>query len=204
MDKIEFSLPKLIENQLSFEDYFLLYSVNYNLSDIFLNYVKNVKAIETKRLETLALNGWISFNMIKGNISFNSVKLTDKAKGLFPEQVDDISFKQCYEELKKTYPRTVGNRVLHLDNRRSEEIYKKTITKNGVIDLDLHKSILKCISLYVKKQSKSGGLLYLQALPTFLHQRNWEAYMEEASNEKDVTISDSGVSMFDRDNREDV
>lgn len=203
MEVIEFSLKKLEENLLSFEDYFLLYSLKYGKRDAFLSYVKKIKPIETKRLERLQELNWITFHkQTDGSILFDSIKLTDKSNNLFPKQT--TTFEECFTELKKVYPKTVGDRVLHLNNKRSKELYKKTIVKNEIVDIPKHKLILKCVDLYVKKQAKSGGLLYLQALPTFLNQQNWEAYMEEASKEQDVVISDSGVDMFNKDNREDV
>jgi len=203
MEIIEFSLPKLIDNLLSFEDYFLLYSLRYGKRDTFLSYVKKIKPIETKRLERLQDENWITFNKLgDGSILFDSIKLTDKSRELFPEQT--TTFEECFAELKKVYPKSVGERKLHLDNKRSEVLYKKAIVKNEVVNITKHKLILKCVELYVKKQAKSGGLLYLQALPTYLSQQNWEAYMEEASKEQDVVISDSGVDMFNIDNKEDV
>lgn len=203
MEVIEFTISKLLGNLLSFEDYFLLYSLNYGERDTFLSYVKTVKPIETKRLERLKELLWIDYKTEPGgSILFDSIKITDKAKDLFPQQIS--SFEDCFSELKKVYPKSVGDRKLHLDNKRSEVLYKKAIMKNNIVDVTKHKLILKCIEQYVKKQAKSGGLPYLQALPTFLQQQNWEAYIEEASKEKDVTISESGVDMFNKSNVEDV
>jgi len=203
MEVIEFNLLKLEENLLSFEDYFLLYSLQYGKRVAFLSYVKKIKPLETKRLDRLQDENWITFNkQSDGSILFDSIKLTDKARNLFPEQT--TTFEECFIELKKVYPKSVGDRKLHLDNKRSEALYKKTIVKNEIVNITKHKLILKCVDLYVKKQAKSGGLLYLQALPTFLNQQNWEAYIEEASKEQDVIISESGVDMFNKDNREDV
>lgn len=199
METIEFSLAKLLEHSLSFEDYFLLHSINFGRKNIFITYARNIKPIETSRLERLRDNGWVEYTVEdNGDVLFDSITLTDKNKVLFPSE----TLEQCFDELKKTYPKTVGNRVLHLDNRRSKELYTKTIVKNGVIDLEMHKLILKCIQEHVKKAAKSGGLPYLQALPTFLHQRNWEPYIEEASKKPDIQVK--AEDMLDIDNKQDV
>ena len=69
---------------------------------------------------------------------------------------------------------------------RCRKLYKDTIRK----DIDKHNLILKCIKLYIKDKKDGNSLEFIQALPAFLHQRNWEAYVEEANEIEDVNTSD--------------
>ena len=84
-----------------------------------------------------------------------------------------------FEELKNTYPKSIkgpngAKRVLHTDMARCRKLYKDTVK----IDVSLHNLILKCIKLYIKDKKEGNSVEFIQALPAFLHQRNWEGYID--------------------------
>ena len=103
-----------------------------------------------------------------------------------------------FEELKNTYPKSIkgpngAKRVLHTDMARCRKLYKDTVK----IDVSLHNLILKCIKLYIKDKKEGNSVEFIQALPAFLHQRNWEGYIDEAKEINEV----SDVSDFNEHNR---
>lgn len=177
---VEFNFSQMLEYKLTFEDYFLLFCVKHSQRDLIISYVNKVKSYENEVFIRLSDDGFIKYSQDNdGKILFRTIELTEKAKSLFPETKD---FEVCFAELKQTYPKSFGERKLHLDNQRCKELYKKTITKNGAIDIELHNRILKCIEAEVHSRTRTGKMQFIQALPTYLHQKNWEAYLEEIDN----------------------
>lgn len=190
---IEFELDSMLEHKLTFEDYFLLFCVKYSQKELVIKYVKSIKSYSEESIKNLSNNGFLTYLLDDdGLISFSSVKLTDKGNSLFKNTGD---FEVCYAELKQTYPKSFSGRKLHLDNQRCIDLYKKTIVKNGVIDVSLHSKILKCIKAEVAERTRTGKMQFIQAFPTYLHQKNWEAYMEE--------IDDANMS-FDNNDKLDL
>jgi len=178
---IEFNVNQLIVNKLTFEEYFLLFCIKYSHEGILISYVKNVSQYPDEVFEKLQEQGFLNYARNEnGDILFRSLKLGDKAVTLFP--LNNQSFEVCFAELKQTYPKKFGERVLHLDNARCIELYKKAIINNGVVDLEKHNLIIKCIKLEVEKRTNTGQLKFMQALPTYLHQKNWEPYIDELNN----------------------
>lgn len=183
---IEFNISTLVNFKLTFEEYFLLFCIKNSHKDVLLNYVKNIKPFPTEMIQKLEEEKFLTYSQdSEGLILFSSLKLGDKAVTLFP--TNNQTFEVCFAELKQTYPKSFGERKLHLDNTRCIEIYKKTILHNGEVDVDKHNLILKCIKLYVHSLTKSGKMNFIQALPTFLHQKNWEAYLDEARNGGEIS-----------------
>lgn len=184
---IEFKIPQLIEFKLTFEEYFLLYCVNYSQKDALLSYVSNVKPIPDDVFSDLKSKDLLDYKMeADGSILFSSLKLGEKAVTLFPKM--DTTFDTCFVELRETYPKKFNSRPLHTDIQRCISLYKKAIhKKDGSLDIDKHKLILKCIVLYVNDLKKTGKLNFLWALPTYLNQQNWDSYMDEALKMNTVT-----------------
>lgn len=178
---IEINVTQLIENKLTFEEYFLLFCVKHSHKEILLSYVKNVKSYDDGVFEKLKEQDFLDYVQdSEGLIVFSSLKLGNKATVLFP--MSNQTFEVCFAELKQTYPKKFGERVLHLDNARCIDLYKKAITNNGVVDMVKHNLILKCIKLEIEKRTRTGQMKFLQALPTYLYQKNWEPYIDEINN----------------------
>lgn len=185
---IEINVDQLLANKLTFEEYFLLFCVKNSHKESLLNYARNIKSFDDEIFKKLQEQDFLTYAQEEnGQILFSSLKLGSKATTLFPISIQ--SFEVCFAELKQTYPKKFGERMLHLDNARCIEIYKKTIITNGEVNVSKHQLILKCINLYVEGLKRTGKMNFIQALPTFLHQRNWEAYVDEAGSsntEEDV------------------
>lgn len=184
---IEFKIPQLLEFKLTFEEYFLLYCVNYSQKDVLLSYVKNIKSISDDTFSDLKSKDFLDYKVeAEGSILFSSLKIGDKAVTLFPKI--DTTFDKCFTELRQTYPKKFNERPLQTDIQRCITLYKKAVLKkDGSLDVEKHKLILKCVILYVNGLKKTGKLNFLWALPTYLNQQNWETYMEEASKMGTIT-----------------
>lgn len=178
---IEMNITQLIENKLSFEEYFLLFCVKHSHKEILLSYVKNVKSYDDEVFEKLKSQEFLDYTQnSEGLIVFSSLKLGDKSVSLFP--ISDQTFEGCFAELKQTYPKKFGERILHLDNARCIDLYKKIIINNGIINMVKHNLILKCIRVEIDKRTRTGQMKFMQALPTYLYQKNWEPYIDEINN----------------------
>lgn len=178
---IEINVLQLIDNKISFEEYFLLFCIKYSHKDVLINYVKNITPFEDKIFEKLQEQGFLNYALNdSGEILFSSLKLGNRAVTLFP--LINQTFEECFAELKQTYPKKYGDRILHLDNARCIDNYKKAIVTNGVVNIEKHNLIMKCIKLEVEKRTKTGQMKFMQALPTYLHQKNWEPYIEDISD----------------------
>lgn len=185
---IEINMSLLIANKLTLDEYFLLFCIKNSHKDVLLDYIRSTKPFSTEMFEELQEKAFLVYALDKeGLILFSSLKLGDKAVALFPKI--DQTFEVCFAELKQTYPKKFGERVLHLDNARCIELYKKNIVVNGVVNVDKHNLIIKCIKLEVDKRTRTGQMQYMQALPTYLHQKNWEPYIDEigtSNTEEDI------------------
>jgi len=191
---IEFKIPQLIEFKLTFEEYFLLYCTNYSQKDVLISYVSNIKPITDETFSDLKSKDLLDYKIeADGSILFSSLTLGSKAVTLFPKI--DTTFNDCFAELCATYPKKFNERPLQTDLQRCITLYKKAILKkDGSLDIEKHKLILKCIILYVNGLKKTGKLNFLWALPTYLNQQNWETYMEEASKTGSVTNNTSDTN----------
>lgn len=180
---IEIDVTQLIANKLTFEEYFLLFCIKGSYKQVLIDYVKNIKKYDDETFEKLQEQGFLTYAQdSEGLILFSSLKLGDNSVKLFPKS--NHSFEVCFAELLQTYPKSYGERKLHLDKARCIDLYKKTIISNGEVDINKHNLILECIKSYVESHRKFGKMQFLQALPTFLHQKNWEAYIDEIGNNK--------------------
>ena len=160
-----------------------------------MKYVQEVSSFSDDLVDNLSKRGYLNYRKNdKGEILFSSLTLGEQGKILFPEE--NKSFEVCFAELLQTYPKSFGERKLHLDKQRCIDIYKKTITNGEVVNVEKHKLILKCINIYVESHRKVGKMQFLQALPTFLHQKNWEAYIDEANNSTGMNSEEGNVELI--------
>ncbi len=191
---IEFNIPQLLELKLTFEEYFLLFCVKYGHKQTLLDYSKNIAKINTPIFEGLKQKRLLDYTEDeKGLIYFETLKIMEQGEALFPKV---SPFEVCFSELRETYPKEFASRKLHTDKSRCERLYKEIIMdKKGAIDMEKHKLILKCVKLYVQSLTKTGKMTFIQAMPAFLNQRNYEAYEDEAKRIGDVDkiTNDSSV-----------
>jgi hypothetical protein len=186
MKELIIDISNLLSSDLTFDEYFVLYCIYTNNKKLLEEYAIS-RQINYQFYQNLIDKEYL-FPLNDDKVTFNSLKLT---KSFEEEFIKDVDFDKLFEELKNTYPKSIKNafgarRILHTDMNRCRKLYKDTIRK----DIDKHNLILKCIKLYIKDKKDGNSLEFIQALPAFLHQRNWEAYVEEANEIEDVNTSD--------------
>ena len=177
--KFNVNLNTLVSNKLTFEGYFILWCLNINDENPLMEYVRNCRKIPTEIFNLLQQQNFITIEkrQLKDNkITFNSLNITQLGRNLFETPDFDVLF----EELKQSYPKEVGNKLnkrrLHTDLKRCKVLYKKIIND----DIDLHRNICKSAILYHQEKLKTGSEIYMQNLATWLHQENYNQYLEEA------------------------
>lgn len=177
------NINNVIKSTLRLEEYFILDCLNKKNRLLLEDYVRSCGIIEKSRFDNLFNLGYIEAFDAE-NIVFDGLKLTSKALKILGW---DKSFEDYFKELREVYPKQAGKsgRQLHKDLPRCKKLYKE------IVDCEeTHNLIIKCIKMDVEHHRKNGKLEYLQMLPTFLHQRNYEAYLEEVKNIKE--FEDSG------------
>lgn len=181
--KIEINTKKLFESNLSIESYFILYCLVNSYKELIEDYVKINGKIDRLRFEELERLKYIELNINDNNenIVFNNIKITQNGINIIG--FEKLDHDRYFNELKQVYPKKAGIRSLHKDNIRSRKLYKDIVTSE-----ELHKKILKCIELYVNEHKRSNSIEYLQLLPTFLQQRNYEQYIDYLDENEDDDI----------------
>lgn len=179
---MEVNIEKLIELKLSLEGYFVLWSLYNEQGACLSRYCKSsIHKIPTRVFEQLVDEKYIDFKGDK-DFTLDNMTLTDRFKlevlGL--KDLKATSFDVAFQQLRECYPtRTPSDRRLHQDVDRCKRLYKNIICPLGVVDEELHSVILQCINYIVNQATKAKKLDYLQMLPTFLSQKNWETVKDD-------------------------
>lgn len=194
-DEFNVSLETCLEKKIGFEAYFIMWCLYNSKEEDLLKYVEVCKQIPTEEFISLQEKGYLIIVPIyddkgKLQIHFHSMKLTKSGKDLF--EVAD--FNTLFEEFRTYYPKTGGkDRKLQLDLKRCRALYKKAISN----DIDRHKLLCICAKLYYEEKQRTNGQDYLQLMATWLHQENYEGYMDEAikisNNEYKITTNEGNV-----------
>jgi len=174
VDIIEISTEKLFRSGLSIEAMFVLECIHKDDNTIIEEYVRHCGTIDKSVFLKLVESKYIE--PIEGDITFNKLKLTPKALTDFNYR-NKLDHSRYFKELREAYPKKVGRRPLQTDLAGCAKKYKSIIK-----DEQDHELIIKCVKLYVKDLTDDGRLQYIQLLPTWLNQRNFESYLEEAKN----------------------
>src|ERR1700752_2627207 len=113
------SLDLLIKNTLTLDNWFLLYCLANNKTELIENYTHYCGKLAKESVLSLVSKGFIVLRY-ENDFSFNSIRLTEKGRDLILEdgKPEEDKFKALFAELRDTYPRKVpaGNgafRPLH-------------------------------------------------------------------------------------------
>ncbi len=179
---VKIDIDKLIECDLSFDEYFLLlYLYNEDMDSIFKYFVGDNK-LDLLTFRKLVVNGWIE-DSLTFNDELGNLKLTDKFAKEFMGIIinKNLNFDECFQQLREYYPIKAGNSERRLQGNidKCKKLYQFTIMKNGKIDEQLHNIILQCINFEINLRTKNRSLEYFQLLATWLGQRTWELYKED-------------------------
>lgn len=175
------NLDILLSKGLSFEAYFIIWCVYTKDETLILEYIRKCRKIPTEIFDLLEEQQFITIKRqeLKDNkVTFSSLNVTSLGVDLFKIQ----DFDRLFEELKSAYPITVGDKLnkrrLHTDLKRCKALYKKIINN----DLELHNNICKAAVLCHQEKLKTNSEIYMQNLATWLHQENYNQYLEEAKS----------------------
>lgn len=181
-EELTFSVDinKLIELNLGFEAYFVLYCIAKEDEKLILSYVKNCKFIHTDVFKKLEADGYINIKETpNGVINFRLLSLAAKGKSLFYKTVSPLDMEKQFGEFRQCYPMTVkaGNQVRRLQGnlKRCRQLYEKLLMETT------HETLCRCAELYTQEKYKTNSQMYMQNLETWLHQRNYEQYLEDIS-----------------------
>lgn len=178
MLKYEININTLITNKIGFEAYFILYCIYKNDENLITEYIRNCKKIETDVFNKLEEKGYLNIRRKEENkdtIYFKHLNLEDKGKLLF-EDLDKAKATndEKFKDFRNNYPKSTKNgRKLHNNLGRCRTIYID-ITKSISHDI-----LCKCARLYILEKKKTNSEEYIQMLETWLHQKNYEQYIDE-------------------------
>jgi len=181
------NVDKLIEFNLPLDGFFILYCLHNEETGMLQNYVTNISKIPTKVFKQLISEGWLETTAKDDTFTLTNISLTDKFSKeiLGIVDVSGISFAEAFEQLRDHYPTKAGKTERRLQGNvaRCKTLYQNAITKNGVVNEELHSLILQCINYEIKSRTKDRSLDYFQMLATWLQQKTWEVYLKDVEEE---------------------
>lgn len=182
-DIIEINIEKLLKIGLSLESYFVLDCIYRNRQLLLEEYVTTFGQIDKPVFINLIEMGYIK--PIVSEITFDVLKVTQKFLNDFG--YSKLDHKRYFKELKDTYPtKAINGRRLHQDLANCEKKYKNIVDSEQT-----HKNILKCVQLYIEDLKRTGSSQYIQLLSTWINQKNYEQYLEEAINNENIGKQDA-------------
>ena len=168
---------KILNSDLTIDQYCILQIIAKEHRSFLEKYVTKYGKIDMSVFNILNKKGYL--DIIGDNITFNSLKITEKTKVLF--DLNTLDHKWFFKELKDAYPKRVKinkrTRSLHQNMEDCEKKYKQIVDSE-----ETHKKILKCVKAYVKELEDSGRLEFIQMLSTWINQKNYQTYIEEIEN----------------------
>lgn len=190
-DELRVNMGLLYKHGITLEGFLILVCLHNNDSKPLEKYVLSCRVIPSSIIKALIDKRFIviSDDADFDKLTFRQLALTEKGSELFPS----VKFAELFKEFKNLYPKKVVTkfgeiRRLHQDMKRAERLYESILVSGGKIDMELHKNIMKAtMKMLDEKQRSPDGLKFLQNMATFLHQRNYEAYMVDSEDEVDKT-----------------
>jgi len=187
-DEIRVSMSLLYKHNLTLESFLILVCLHNNDPRPLEKYVVNCRVIPSSILKSLIDKGYIviSDSADVNKLTFKQMALTEKGSELFPS----TKFTELFKQFKDLYPKKVVTRFgevrrLHLDMKRAERLYESLIVSGGKCDIETHNNIMSATKKMLdEKQASPDGLKFLQNIATYLHQKNYEAYMTDDEVDK--------------------
>lgn len=187
-------INRLIELKLGFEEYFIIHCISTNNEQLILSYVKNCKFIDTSVFKKLEADGYIRIKTTpNGVINFRLLSLAEKSESILCDRAAILDLEKQFGEFRKCYPLSVqaGKQVRRLQGnlKRCKQLYDKLLMETT------HEILCKCAELYTQEKYKTNSQMYMQNLETWLHQRNYEQYLEDIN--KTTTFTDPNTKFTD-------
>lgn len=189
----------LLDVQITFEEYFVLYCFSYDKKDLIKLYSKNIAVIKIEVLETLKSKGYL--------IDIPVWAITEKGNSFIRDLVDsyqdaksDNPFlgdedlvelaENVYEDEFNLFLSTYPTKVIRTDGRvdylkeGTKEIKKHylSLIQSGRISTQ---ELQRAVEFYVKSQ-KSKGFSYTKTLKNWLKQEIWRDTLNIMALEKET------------------
>ena len=193
MSEIKINSKILLDNELTLDQYFIMYCVYNKDSSLLGSYINKCTSIDFDVFDKLAALEYIDLGGVTDEVRFSQITLTDKGMCLFGASKRNPSLiGQSFDEFKDNYPSSVreGRKVrrLHGNIKKCRELYLKLLNEVP------HDVLCKCARLYHKEMRQSGSEIYMQMLETWLNQRNYQQYLDEAQNSSDEISQEGGFT----------
>ena len=186
-NKLEIDIDLLKTHKLGLEAYLILYCLINNNERLINEYIINCKKIPTEVFNKLRDEGYISYNTKDGNITFRLLSVTEKGKSLYIGKPSSPNVTSQFEDFRKHYPnsvripgRTVPRR-LHGDLARCRKLYSNLMMETT------HEILCQAADMYYNEKLHSNSLQYMQDLATWLHQKNYQQYLEDIKKSANFT-----------------
>lgn len=208
---------KLIEYKMTLEEYFVLFCLFTSDKKLITSYVKSCKKIDTEIFKSLESRNLIIINKTlatQGKIYYELLSLTEQGKNI----VLSTFYGSChpslagqsehgmvvktpisvgnFEEFRTFYPSRVMRgsvvlRRLHGNLKKCKATYEKLLLETT------HDILCKCAKVYHNEKKKSNSEEYMQNLETWLNQKNYLLYIDEAKKLGKMNNQEEGESNLD-------
>lgn len=172
---VSFNLTKLSASKLSPNEFvicYLLLKKEFNLLKGCLSWIDSKELISVLRNLEAKRYVKIGYEKIEESIDFEKIFVRQPFIEIMQLDITGTPF----EELREIYPKkTSGGRRLHTNLILAKKKYLEFLRGNA----QLHPLILKAVELEVKERTLHNKLDFMQNLATYIHQKSWDAYMED-------------------------
>lgn len=175
MDNHLVVFSNIVKSKLSTDKYLILYCLNTNNKELLTNYVTECNSIDTVIFKQLEQEGYISIkNRPDGLIYYELLSVKEKGKLAFVNTVSPLPAGN-FEDFRKFYPSKVSKsgRRLQGNLARCRKLYTELLMETS------HDILCKCAKAYHNEKLRSNSEEYMQNLETWLHQRNYQQYLED-------------------------
>lgn len=174
---ITIDLEKLIDVELSLEQFVFLSLVDSKKPELYSAYTSRIKSniITNPTQITSLIERGLLIQTVPNNFLFNNFKVTDQFYELFENDQSKI-----IKELKEAYPKQTpsGKRKgLQADQAKWIPKYLNIVKNNN----KLHKLILDCINFEVLDREANGQGEFMPMISTYINNRRWETYQEDVT-----------------------
>lgn len=171
--------------QLDLFSYFICYCLFKNDAKSLESYCK-IHPISEKSIENAIKNGYLSSDRKVGDDFYvSNIKLLSKfQEEFFPVLISSITPEFAWQQILIHYPNKVKTkegetRYLHVNEEGAKKKYLEYICKNKAVDEEEHSFVLQAINHLINIKSKGNSLGYLNALPVYINQKQWNAVRDD-------------------------
>lgn len=197
--KFEIDMNIAISYGLDLESCLILYCIKTNNNNLISSYASKCKKINTELFKSLEKQGfiivkWDSTEKIYLDLLSLASRGEQLIATLFPTkpigvEITNEDLEKQFGEFKKIYPSSVKQglttRRLHGNLSKCKKLYEKLLMETT------HDILCKAAKLYIEEKYRSNSQLYIQALETWLNQKNYLQYLEDINKTINFTTIDT-------------